>query len=164
MVDLLIWGRVSALLQTNTDVEYPPLVDHFPQKTNWFSTSMLIIYPTLPGGTSEFPDFQSPLSSMRLLDSLAGSVHGKIMCLVGPPGVGKTSIGKSIARAMDRCRAWELLTGGDWWLGPSSSSSSSSSSSCLLERLSIKISLKSPPGVTLFNRVRASRLATSLEC
>eukprot|EP00747_Dinoflagellata_sp_TGD_P155253 gnl/TRDRNA2_/TRDRNA2_177565_c0_seq1.p1 gnl/TRDRNA2_/TRDRNA2_177565_c0~~gnl/TRDRNA2_/TRDRNA2_177565_c0_seq1.p1 ORF type:complete len:1015 (+),score=186.68 gnl/TRDRNA2_/TRDRNA2_177565_c0_seq1:104-3046(+) len=33
---------------------------------------------------------------------LKKSVQGKIMCMVGPPGVGKTSIGKSIARALDR--------------------------------------------------------------
>merc|ERR1719159_2282397 len=43
----------------------------------------------------------------RILEHMAvsflkGSVQGKIMCLVGPPGVGKTSIGKSIARALDR--------------------------------------------------------------
>ena len=34
--------------------------------------------------------------------NLRGSVEGKVLCLYGPPGVGKTSIGKSIARALGR--------------------------------------------------------------
>ena len=33
---------------------------------------------------------------------LKGSVQGKIVCLNGPPGVGKTSVAKSIARSLDR--------------------------------------------------------------
>ncbi len=43
----------------------------------------------------------------RILENIAvrelkPDIKGQIICLVGPPGVGKTSIGKSIARAMGR--------------------------------------------------------------
>ncbi|OJW53475.1 MAG: endopeptidase La [Alphaproteobacteria bacterium 41-28] len=43
----------------------------------------------------------------RIIEYLAvqnrvGKIHGPILCLVGPPGVGKTSLGKSVARATGR--------------------------------------------------------------
>ena len=43
----------------------------------------------------------------RILEYLAvkqlvGSLKGPILCFVGPPGVGKTSLGRSVARATDR--------------------------------------------------------------
>ncbi len=36
------------------------------------------------------------------VQSLVGKIRGPILCLVGPPGVGKTSLGRSVARATGR--------------------------------------------------------------
>lgn len=47
-------------------------------------------------------DVKETILEILAVGKLKGSLKGKIICLIGGPGLGKTSIAKSIAKALQR--------------------------------------------------------------
>jgi len=58
-------------------------------------------------------DVKERILEFIAVGKLKTTVQGKILCFAGPPGVGKTSIGKSIARALNR-QFYRFSVGGMW--------------------------------------------------
>ncbi|CAN7083339.1 unnamed protein product [Brassica oleracea var. botrytis] len=56
-------------------------------------------------------DIKERILEFIAVRTLTGNPEGKIICLSGPPGVGKTSIARSIARVLDR-KFFRLAVGG----------------------------------------------------
>src|SRR5207247_2399095 len=52
--------------------------------------------------TAEANELREQLAEVPVVRRLKPDARGSILCFVGPPGVGKTSLGKSIARALGR--------------------------------------------------------------
>ncbi|KAL4828386.1 hypothetical protein H8958_011847 [Nasalis larvatus] len=62
----------------------------------------LLSLPDNPGPFPQLSGVKGSVQEFIAVSQLRGSTQGKILCFYGPPGVGKTSIARSIARALNR--------------------------------------------------------------
>jgi len=96
-------------MEPNSSHDHGPLVDYLTWLTSlpWgvYSTDHLDIKDakkTLEEDHYGLDDVKERILEFIASATLTGSVQGKILCLTGPPGTGKTSIAKSIAKTLGR--------------------------------------------------------------
>ncbi len=95
----LPWSKVTS---DNLDVAHARAVldeDHYDLKD---IKERILEYLAVRKLKSERAQSDQPDSPAGTIDHIRREREGVILCFVGPPGVGKTSLGQSIARAMGR--------------------------------------------------------------
>ncbi|MGB6386997.1 MAG: endopeptidase La [Terriglobales bacterium] len=108
--------KKEALKELGRLVRMSPMAADYSVTRNYIEWLAVLPWAKTSGGEIEIPKAKEILDADhydlqkvkdRILDYLSvrrlkPSMKGPILCFVGPPGVGKTSLGKSIARALGR--------------------------------------------------------------
>lgn len=75
------------------------------------SIDLKVAEKVLNDGHFGLEDVKKRILEYLAVKKMTGSLKGPILCLVGPPGVGKTSIARSIAEATNR----RIRIHETWW-------------------------------------------------
>ncbi|MBP0973593.1 MAG: endopeptidase La [Oscillospiraceae bacterium] len=109
-------SEIKLLKEASRLTQMPPASQESYVVTSYLDTILDLPWNELTEDKIDLRDAQAALDAdhygltkvkERILESLAVRVlnpelHGQILCLVGPPGIGKSSIGRSIAGAIGR--------------------------------------------------------------
>jgi ATP-dependent Lon protease len=96
-------GLEHRLAGIHRDTQLPGLADSLPWgKFTKDKLDLVRARKILDQDHDGLDDVKERIIEFLAVGAMKGEVAGSILLLVGPPGVGKTSIGKSVARALGR--------------------------------------------------------------
>jgi ATP-dependent Lon protease len=96
--------KKEALKELGRLARMSPMAADYSVTRNYIEWLAVLPWNKTSGGEIEIPKAKEILDADHYVSvrRLKPSMKGPILCFVGPPGVGKTSLGKSIARALGR--------------------------------------------------------------
>ncbi len=100
-------GRLTRMSQASPDYQMTRTYLEWLLEVPWSATTEDRLDPVEARRVLDDDHYDLDKIKERIVEYLAvrklkGDMKGPILCFVGPPGVGKTSLGQSIARAMNR--------------------------------------------------------------